>query len=60
MRYNNSAVLAQIREMHIDGMSYRAIAQKLTAAGVEGKRWSHSTIQYFVRRYKDAKEGGDR
>jgi DNA invertase Pin-like site-specific DNA recombinase len=54
------AVVERIRRERAAGLSMRTIAERLTADGIPtatgSARWSHTTIQRIVRRFRDVAE----
>jgi len=46
-------VIARLRELHAEGLSYRGIATRLEAEGIppkRGRRWAHTTIKSILTR----------
>jgi DNA invertase Pin-like site-specific DNA recombinase len=54
-------IIARIRQLHAQGLSYRGIAIRLEDDGIppkRGRRWTHTTVKSILLR--DAAGGGDR
>ena len=46
-------VIARLRELHAEGLSYRGIATRLEAEGIppkRGRRWVHTTVKNILMR----------